>query len=84
MVEMTGRTYSIIRSSRKGQKTIETVLETGLTWELADSRRNAIAAAYREANPRKSSWSGDLFNVQMEPLATPALNLCHCRACSAP
>jgi len=65
---MEGRTYSIIRSSRKNRKTVETVMETGLGWDAADSQRNEIAAAYRAANPLKSSWSGDVFIVQMEPL----------------
>jgi hypothetical protein len=75
MVEMTGRTYSIIRSSRKGQKTTETVIETGLAWETADSTREQLAAADRAANPDKSSWVRDVFEVRMEPLATPAPKL---------
>jgi hypothetical protein len=64
--EMTGRTYSIIRSSRKSQKTVETILETGLSWEEADSQRNDLAEADRAANPLKSCWVRDVFVVQME------------------
>jgi hypothetical protein len=65
---MQGRTYSIVRSSRKAQKTIETVLETGLSWEDADSQRNELAEADRAANPLKSCWVRDVFVVQMEKL----------------
>jgi hypothetical protein len=65
---MTGRTYSIIRSSRQSQKTIETVLETGLCWEDADSQRNELAEADRAANPLKSCWTRDVFVVQLEKL----------------
>lgn len=75
MVEMTGRTYSIIRSSRKDQKTTETVIETGLDWETADSTREQFATADRAANPDKSSWVRDVFEVRMEPLASPAPKL---------
>jgi hypothetical protein len=63
---MTGRTYSIIRSSRKNQKIVETVLETGLSWEAADSQRNELAEADRAENSLKSSWTRDVFVVQME------------------
>jgi hypothetical protein len=63
---MEGRSYSIIRSSRQSERTIETVLETGLVWELADTRRNTLADAGRAANPLKSCWSRDVFVVQME------------------
>jgi hypothetical protein len=76
MVEMTGRTYSIIRCSRKVQKTMETVLETGLAWKTADSTREKLAEADRAANPGKSSWVRDMFEVRIEPLPTPAPNLC--------
>lgn len=63
---MIGRTYSIIRSSRPGRKTVETILETGHTWEVADRRRNVMTDEYRLLNPGKSSWSSDLFEVRME------------------
>lgn len=65
---MTGRTYSIIRSSRQSQRTVETVVETGLSWEAADSERNKLADADRAENPLKSSWTRDVFVVQMETL----------------
>jgi hypothetical protein len=82
MVEMTGRTYSIIRSSRKDQKTTETVIETGLDWETADSTREQLATADRAANPDKSSWVRDVFEVRMEPLASPAPKL-HQQLCGS-
>ena len=67
---MTGRTYSIVKGSGKSSKTVEVVLESGLTWEVADSRCNQIAAADRAENPLKSSWARDVFVVQMEPAAS--------------
>jgi hypothetical protein len=63
---MEGRTYRIVRSSRPSQKTVETTIETGLSWEVADKKRNELGEAYRAANPLKSSWTRDLFIVQME------------------
>ena len=63
---MTGRTYSIIRSSRQSQKTVKTLVETGLSWEAADSKRDELAAVDRAENPHKSSWTRDVFVVQME------------------
>ncbi len=69
---MTGRTYSIIRSSRRCQKTVNTVLEQGLSWETADSRRNQLAANDRAEHPLRSSWSRDVFVVQMELAGKPS------------
>lgn len=63
---MIGRTYSIIRSSRKSQKTVRTVIESGLSWEEADSKRDKLAEIDREANPLKSCWTRDVFLVEME------------------
>ena len=70
---MTGKTYSIIRSTRKSTPgtrtsitTTEVVLERGLSWEEADSKREKMAAADRAANPGKSCWVRDMFIVQME------------------
>lgn len=63
---MTGRTYSILRSSRQTGKTVETVVETGLSWEVADKQRDCLAEAEREATPMKSSWTRDQFEVRME------------------
>jgi hypothetical protein len=74
---MIGRTYSILRSSRQNQKTVETVVDTGMSWEAADSKRNKRDAAERKAHPEKSSWTRDLFIVRMEELEavnpTPAV-----------
>jgi hypothetical protein len=65
---VTGKTYSIIRSHREAvrARTIETVVETGLSWEAADSQRNELQQAERDANPLKSSWTMDIFIVRME------------------
>lgn len=74
---MTGRTYSILRSSRQGQKTVETVVDTGLSWEKADSTRNGYDEAERKAHPEKTSWTRDLFIVRMEqtdPVLPPAVS----------
>lgn len=63
---MTDRTYSIIRSRRRSQKTVETIVATGLSWADADSQRNAMAEADRAAHPTESSWTRDVFVVQLE------------------
>jgi hypothetical protein len=64
-----GRTYSIIKSSRKAQKTVETVVETGLDWDTADSKRNKLDEIEREKEPLKRSWTRDLHLVRMEVVA---------------
>lgn len=63
---MTGKTYSILRSRRVDGKTVETVIETGLTWEVADSKRDKIAQEDRDKYPLRSSWVRDMFEVRME------------------
>lgn len=63
---MIGKTYSIIRNRRKYGKTTEAVIETGLDWDTADKNREELAAADREANPLKSCWVRDVFEVRME------------------
>ena len=63
---MSGRTYSILRSSRTSGKTIETVVTTGLSWEVASSERAKLDAAEAEAHPLQTSWTSDLFIIQLE------------------
>ncbi len=63
---MTGRTYSVLRSRRQSQKTIETVVDTGMSWEAADRKRNERDDAERKAHPELSSWTRDLYIVRLE------------------
>jgi hypothetical protein len=59
--------YSIIRSHRD-KTTTETVVETGLTWEDADAKRDILSCAETTAHPEKSCWTRDVFVVRLEPV----------------
>lgn len=63
-----GKTYSILRSRRDHvqSRTIDTVVESGLSWEDADRKRDSLNEIERKANPLKSCWTRDVFIVQME------------------
>lgn len=63
---MTQRTYSIIRNRRIAGRSLDTVIESGLSWETASSKREELQLAERRANPMKTSWSMDIFNIQLE------------------
>lgn len=60
------RSYAILRSSRWSGTTVETVIEGGLNWEAADAKRNVLTASEAELHPDQTSWTRDLFIVQME------------------
>lgn len=67
---MEGKTYSILRSSRKTGETTETVIETGLTWEVADSTRTSHGAGGL-VQPFVTKYYGTaLANSIDEPLDT--------------
>lgn len=58
------RRFRIVRSNRVPD--VHEVLATGLTSDVADDRIKELTAAYRLANPGKTSWSSDLFHKEME------------------
>lgn len=53
-------------------KTHEAVIESGLCWDEADSKRNQLQKAERDANPLKTSWTMDIFILRLEAEKTKA------------
>ena len=67
---MSNRRYRIIRSSNDPNTgRSETVVATGLTIDEAHKKQSELEAAEDSANPEKSSWTVNLYHIQLE---TPA------------
>lgn len=60
------RTYSIIRSARPGNKTIKTVVASGLGYDQAHKLTDQLQKEWCAANPGYSCWTMDLFLLQLE------------------
>ena len=65
LIDCSTWTYRIIRSSRYPDR--EEIVETGIVgYGPADEKRNALKAEYRQRHPEKTSWTTDLFLVELE------------------
>jgi hypothetical protein len=60
------RRYSVIHNQRPNSQSIETVVASGLTWDAATAKRKQLQDAEKLANPGKSSWTIDIFTIQLE------------------
>ena len=64
---MIGKTYSVVRNSHPDAGVWCDKIEcSGLTWEAAKAKAAELTAAENKAFPGRSSWSGDIFWIQME------------------
>jgi hypothetical protein len=61
--------YSILRSKRTGSRSIETVVESGLSWDIANIRRERLTELEIAAQPTKTSWTRDIFIIKLEGAA---------------
>lgn len=67
------RTYSILRSHRGPDRDErEDLIESGLSWDVADAKRERLDEAEERAHPEQTSWTRDLFLVRLEHDHKPA------------
>ena len=68
---MENRTYRIIRNHRDTDGQWDVVVQSGLDWNTADAKRNELSRAEMALHPTKTSWTRDLFIVEMEKAPAP-------------
>lgn len=62
----TERSYSILRNERTGKGCTDAVVESGLSWEVASSKREQLQNAEIAAHPHKSSWTRAIYWIRLE------------------
>lgn len=63
------RTYTVFRnvSHPKGSRfNYDVTVKTGLTWDAASQLRDKLQEEERQAHPERTSWTCDLYCIQME------------------
>ena len=61
-------TYRILRNTRHGSGWQDIIEAKGLCWEEAAQRRDRMTEEEIVKHPNKTSWTRDVFIIEMEKL----------------